>query len=593
MRRYQQISWGQRGIAGLGTWLGGGAWIAASVMIVPAADAAVLSSWTFDQATRQLSVTLPSGVTPRFLVMAEPARIILEIPNTQLGDLAPSRSYSGAVENIQAVQHDSDTVRIVVRLAPNTVIDRRHATLTSLEANGQTRWILTPLIVDGTTTASAPSTPPAGPSTAAAQSTPPAEPIPVLPSADPVPAPSASAEPLPPADQPAAPAATAPLRPPAEPPTAAPTQPEETGTPIPVIPPAPQAPVASQPLSQNADQGLSTSASNLVLPPINSGLSTLPESLPIDPFAATLNNNAQVSVPPLDESVAVAPATPSVSVPSQPDFPAADVPAAEPAPPPAPTVAVDPASPSAPSSMEALPPVAVTPTPAPKPEDRPLAVPSMPSAADADQGLPPAPTQTEDAIAAAPNSVIAFGQPLPRAGDKANEPSPTPASAESPANVLIPAGTVLSLRYPGTEPLVLNQTNEWNEVLLLETEIRDPVTQAVIAPAGSQLVGQFSPDPMGQRWTSQVLVLPPGQRLALTSASDYIVGTPQLSAGQVGLNAGIGALVLTVLTGGIGGLVGGAVMGATTAVGTAPQTITIQPNQVFEVQVVEDVSRTW
>jgi TctA family transporter len=59
------------------------------------------------------------------------------------------------------------------------------------------------------------------------------------------------------------------------------------------------------------------------------------------------------------------------------------------------------------------------------------------------------------------------------------------------------------------------------------------------------------------------------------------------------LTSGIGALALTVLTGFTGvGFLGGAVLGAATAVGVAPQTIVVEPNQIIEVQILEDVPRS-
>lgn len=199
---------------------------------------------------------------------------------------------------------------------------------------------------------------------------------------------------------------------------------------------------------------------------------------------------------------------------------------------------------------------------------------------------------------APPESAITFGQPLPTAGVKEDLPSfpyiTPPGGAVRTLNpdVLIPAGTLLKLRYSGLQPLRIDQHTTVAEGLLLETELRDAKTGALIAPIGSQVSGQFGPDELGQRWVSQALLLP-GRQIPLESASAYFAGPPQVSGQSLAVNSGIGALALTVLTGFTGiGLLGGAFLGATTAVGTAPQVIVIEPNQIIEVQVLADVHRS-
>ncbi|PSN17184.1 hypothetical protein C7271_19095 [filamentous cyanobacterium CCP5] len=125
--------------------------------------------------------------------------------------------------------------------------------------------------------------------------------------------------------------------------------------------------------------------------------------------------------------------------------------------------------------------------------------------------------------------------------------------------------------------------------LVLQEDLRDGANR-LVAPAGSQMIGHFEPTPTGQRWMSDTLVLSGGQ-VALTTTSDYLASSPELSAGSLALNSGIGALAVAVLTGFTGfGLIGGAVVGATTAVGTAPQTIVIHPNEVIEVRVLSEVT---
>ncbi|MBD0334291.1 MAG: AMIN domain-containing protein [Cyanobacteria bacterium Co-bin13] len=645
------------------------------------ASAAVLSSWDFEPSSQQLSVTLPKGVTPRFLVFAEPARIVLEVPNTQLGTLPIEQTYGGAISRVQVIQETADTVHVVLELAPNTVIDRRHAELVAAEAGEQTRWTLTPLIVDsGAAIATAPA------------------PTPATPIADSTPA------------------------------AAAPNQATPTLAPD-SVPSGPR-------FIETPEGELSIRASNLMLPSLAEGQANLPNTLPVDPFEPSFAPATQVTVPPLDSTVAVTPNPPQVSVPfledtaeaaspaatlpmpepavadpeeqsgaiainppttvpfpsssaldpadletteaapiaviapaeqapspaaasaaaepiavpqttftvepPQPDAAIASEPAPTAAPPatdlPEPTVATTPASvavpevPAAPAvapvapvaaaaaptaSPEALsqePPFINTAAAAPQPAAIPNAIVTLPPTAAASPAPPPGSAPAAPALAEpvpflatappdnrpaapGPENVISFGQPLPAATkeDLPSFPYLTPPSETGPAaspDVLIPAGTLLQLRYPGPQPLQLDQRSALDAVMLLETDLRDAKTGALIAPAGSQLAGRFGPDELGLRWVSQAVLLP-GRQVPLSGASAYFAGPPQVSGQRLALNSGIGALALTVLTGFTGvGLLGGAMLGATTAVGTAPQVIVIEPHQIIEVQILEDVPRS-
>jgi hypothetical protein len=223
-------------------------------------------------------------------------------------------------------------------------------------------------------------------------------------------------------------------------------------------------------------------------------------------------------------------------------------------------------------------------------------VPELPSTDATGTVVPPSNTVSSELIVAA-SDPINFGQPLPGAAGKAvsnpTEAVPTaPADREVPPDILIAAGTVLQLRYPGNEPLVLEPGTNLNEVMLLESEIRDPITQGVLAPRGSQLIGQFQPNGTNQHWVSEMIIVPAGQRVPLASTSETLIGSPQVNGGRLAAGSGAGALALALLTGFSGiGLIGGAIVGATTMVGTSPQQVVIEPNQIIAVQVTENVPR--
>jgi hypothetical protein len=117
---------------------------------------APLQGWRFDPATNQLEVTVKSGVQPRYSLMAQPARIVLDLPDTEVGNLPKQASYDGAVRSVRVSQFQPNVARIVLELAPNVVLAPEQAKLQpSPDANrgssaGSMRWTLRPLLAGNT-----------------------------------------------------------------------------------------------------------------------------------------------------------------------------------------------------------------------------------------------------------------------------------------------------------------------------------------------------------------------------------------------------------------------------------------------------------
>lgn len=640
----------------MGGLAGGGLALSAVVAFCPAAWANVLSTWQFDPATQQLTLTLPSGVVPQSSVAEGGDRIIITLPQTQLGSVPIEALYDGPVQRVQLSQV-ADAVQIVLYLDSPLASDSEPVQLIAMAAGDQTRWVLTPPIAPVAGLSPAPTAEgmivelpplPADPnlnwpytgvgrlSISAANLMLPsnldtfntlpetlaidpfnlglanAEPISVpsleeldaavgvaitnptvaVPSMDAPPAPSVATETaapastevivLPPPDptRPSESVAVAPSSP-APSLDAADIDQESGGLAIPVIPSSSDgndsstpavasAPTVSSPPAE-PEPGVSPPSSTVVVVPPPS-----PQPAPQPTVVAAPELPSPQVVPP------VQPVQPTAVITQEPGRPQASPQASPQIAPPAagmptspPFLATEPPSTAAPSSQPGGSPV--------------LAVPTMPSTASTGTVVPP--TLASEPGAWAEDATVAFGQPLPNG--KAINASPSGDRPLSP-DVLIASGTVLELRYTGNQPLTLNPNTTLNEVLVLETEIRDPATNGVLAPAGSQLIGQFHTHNDSHQWVSQMLIAPSGHRISFVSTSDYIYGTPQVSGGRLALGAGLGALALTLLTGGVGGLglLGGALIGTTAVVGTAPQYIVIQPNEVIYAEVMQDIPRS-
>lgn len=113
------------------------------------AQAAPLTSWSFDPAANQLEVTLQDRTTPRYFLLAQPARIVLDLPNTQVGKVSTQQNYSGAVRQVRVSQFEKGVTRIVLELSPEVVLAPGQVQLQRAQPkrNQGDRWLLRPGIV--------------------------------------------------------------------------------------------------------------------------------------------------------------------------------------------------------------------------------------------------------------------------------------------------------------------------------------------------------------------------------------------------------------------------------------------------------------
>ncbi|PSB29798.1 AMIN domain-containing protein [Stenomitos frigidus] len=202
----------------------------------------------------------------------------------------------------------------------------------------------------------------------------------------------------------------------------------------------------------------------------------------------------------------------------------------------------------------------------------------------------------------APTSVVDFGQPLPPTSRTAGVGQPLNSlpnasagvrQAFKPAapNVLLPAGSTLNLRYPGNSTLTLKAESPQQEILVLLTELRD-VSGNLLAPAGSTVTGRFETTASGSQFVTQAIVVA-GRTVPLAAQSEALDGARKVEGNNLARNSGIGVLaggVLGALSGSVGlGALGGAAAGAATTLLTAPKPAIIQPGQIVQVRLTQDL----
>lgn len=666
-------------------WLGGMALAGAAIVMVAPAQAATLDSWQFDPNTQQLVITVPEGVTPRYYLVAEPARIVIDVPNTSVGAVPLQQSYSGVVRQVRIAEFQPGLTRIVLELSPEAVLAPGQVELERLEdSNTKTqRWALRPLLVTDTpspTVAQSTEAPAAAPSNATSSDTasnpappnseavataptaaPPGEmtaapaaetPSTETPDVDPqstAPAaaqPSTAANPLPPLEPNAVeipiematptPSTAAPAR--AEDrPTGAPESPAEAPSiETPTEPVAEVAPPAAEANSTAAvpDESANSVSQQPVNPPASvpvnppAPVAAVSEPVPIDfstppPSVTTPSGTAAaLSLPSIGQSAIAAP-TPATSSSAAPgssslSFPtptsgAVNVPsintiAANQAPAQAPAQSPEAArgipTPTATPSAATNSPSPASPQPTTVRFGQPLAAGQPVDQPRQQSAAVPAPAPVHNAIpfgqplAPAPSSkpeieVIPFGQPLPT--PQSGISTPPGSSGTLQAGVSVPTGTILKLRYPGQTVLELANRPSHQEVLLLENPVHDQAGNVII-PAGSPVLGRFETSNDSSQFIAQTVQLQ-GRNVALMAKSDQLPGGRQVRQPGLLRNSALGAVAGTLLGAvtGIGlipAVLAGAATSAATTYVTSPQgPAVIQPNQVVEVRLIEDLTQ--
>lgn len=81
-------------------------------------------------------------------------------------------------------------------------------------------------------------------------------------------------------------------------------------------------------------------------------------------------------------------------------------------------------------------------------------------------------------------------------------------------------GTTLNLSYPGTTEMTLETGQPRQEVLLLQTEVRD-ASGRVVLPQGSFVTGQFKTDRTGSKFVASAIRV--GDRtIPFVAETDYL-----------------------------------------------------------------------
>ena len=101
------------------------------------ADAGQLLSWKFDKNKNQLVFVTDEGVQPEAKLIANPTRLVIELPGTTLERTTVRETYSGAIRGFRIGQSTDDKVNLVIELAPGYTLDPNQV---RFKGSSSTNW---------------------------------------------------------------------------------------------------------------------------------------------------------------------------------------------------------------------------------------------------------------------------------------------------------------------------------------------------------------------------------------------------------------------------------------------------------------------
>ena len=436
--------------------------LVSSIVALNVAHAAQLTQWTFDSSTHWLTLHIPGGTTPQYFLLAQPPRIVVDLPNTQVDNVNVPEvtTYSGMVQSVRVGQFQPELTRIVIEFDPDITFAPGHI---AIQPGGSTQpsehgnrevvsaetWYIRPLLVGQEEANSLPPDPVSAPSAISESRF--SEPISALITEDVLDAQGGESSSRPTALN------------------AAPVRNSLDDQPLP---------------SQDRAQGpQSEDLASRNLPPLEPGALEIPVDMPNAPLPTASRSPAGISGESEEQaSIALASEHQSSEVPNAPEPGSVD--------------RENHAFASTPQD-DAQREVMQSPlTPLPAPETAFLTPPNPESSPD----LPLSRSALQDSSATSV-PIITFGQTF---SPTSNRQLANPQTREAIASEA--AQNTLSVRYPREMPLPINPESPRQEVLVVTEAVRDRAGMVVI-PEGSLVIGRFEKIGQQLQFTAQALTL--------------------------------------------------------------------------------------
>ena len=99
--------------------------------------------WQYDSESSALELQLSAGIKPRYFLLPNPLRLVVDIPNTALNTAPVEQALAGNVSRLRISEFQPGVTRVVMELAPHSVLQDQQVALKDM-GNGQ--WQIRPLL---------------------------------------------------------------------------------------------------------------------------------------------------------------------------------------------------------------------------------------------------------------------------------------------------------------------------------------------------------------------------------------------------------------------------------------------------------------
>ncbi len=103
---------------------------------IPGVGAAPLTNWLFDPESYQLEFTLPSGTTPKYSLEVNPLRLILQLPETEVGTNVTELYPDGLVRRVRLSETGPQQAEVIIDFASGVVLSESQIELKRAMNNG-------------------------------------------------------------------------------------------------------------------------------------------------------------------------------------------------------------------------------------------------------------------------------------------------------------------------------------------------------------------------------------------------------------------------------------------------------------------------
>jgi N-acetylmuramoyl-L-alanine amidase len=107
------------------------------VMVSLPATAAEILSWQFNATENRIDFSTSAAVKPEAQMLANPSRLILDLPDTRLNQPTSSQLLSNGIKSLRVGQFDTDRTRMVLELDPEYSIDPQQVLI---QASTSKQW---------------------------------------------------------------------------------------------------------------------------------------------------------------------------------------------------------------------------------------------------------------------------------------------------------------------------------------------------------------------------------------------------------------------------------------------------------------------